>query len=492
MNRPPAISRLREYLRTRRRMVISSGLALAVVAVVAGGVLVLRGHRAEPALDRAPLLQPVYTQLVDPTVRPTRVATFAEGCATGGCHGDLTSTAAVHPAISQDACGSCHAPDAGDHTYPLIRPAASICVACHDTGGSDSFQHSAMAGGSCLSCHDAHGGASHALLAAGTIQATCTQCHPAIEGTHQHAPYAAGACGECHDPHGAENQHLLIGGTGTDLCNRCHAPVVFAMASQRHSHAAVKGGCSACHAPHAADATGLLHAPARELCVSCHTDVGNTISHATVSHDPVLAGEQCVTCHDPHASSHPKMLRASQSTVCLRCHDAEVNGASGRVVAAMGKALATSPVVHGAVAHGDCSACHSVHGATHLRLLRQLNPDTFADPYDAGNYAMCFGCHDRAIADESSPTQFRDGDHNLHATHLKAGERSRGCSACHSVHSSTLPRLIASSVRFEGGSWAMPMKFVLTPSGGSCAPGCHEQMAYSRLPGGVRQNGGQP
>ncbi|HEX2839096.1 MAG TPA: cytochrome c3 family protein [Phycisphaerales bacterium] len=211
-----------------------------------------------------------------------------------------------------------------------------------------------------------------------------------------------------------------------------------------------------------------------------------------MSHDPVLAGEQCVTCHDPHASDQPKMLRASQGTVCLKCHDQEVKASSGRTVAAMGDVLATSPVIHGAVAHGDCSACHSVHGATHERLLKQLNPDTFTDPYDAGNYAMCFGCHDRGIAEERSPTQFRDGDRNLHAAHLRAGERSRGCSACHSVHSSTLPRLLASSVRFEGGSWEMPMKFFLTPTGGSCAPGCHEQMAYSRLPGGARQNGGQP
>lgn len=492
MNRPPAIVRMREYLRTRRRPVVVCGVAVvAMMSAVAGTWVLLDARHASPS-ERTEQLQPIGLQHADPGVRPTRVVTFAEGCMTGGCHANLTSTALVHPATSQGACGSCHSPDAGNHAFPVAREGLDLCAACHDTGSNERYQHGAMSDGACLSCHNPHGGGSRALLVAATPQAVCGQCHPAIEGTNQHAPYAEGACGECHSPHGAENQHLLIGGAGSEVCSRCHGGVVGAMASSTHSHAGVTGGCMACHTPHASHVKGLLRAPAKVLCVSCHPDVGSAIAGATVSHDPVLAGEQCVTCHDPHASEHPKMLVASQGTVCLKCHDAEVKGPSGRTVAAMGTALATQPVIHGAVAHGDCAACHSVHGATHVRLLKQLNPDAFTDPYDAGNYAMCFGCHDRAIADESSPTQFRDGDHNLHATHLKAGERSRGCSACHSVHSSTLPRLIASSVRFEGGSWAMPMKFVLTPSGGSCAPGCHEQMAYSRLPGGVRQNGGQP
>ncbi|MFO0831703.1 MAG: cytochrome c3 family protein [Phycisphaerales bacterium] len=491
MNRAPAIIRLRAYLRSRRRV---AAVCVGGVAVLAGcaAVLLWRLPRERPS---APVFQPAAARAVDPGVRPSREVTFREGCSTGGCHGVLTSWAVVHAPTAHGACDACHGPDAGGHRYPLVRGKAQLCTACHDTGGHELFQHKAMSEDACLACHDPHGGPTGAMLRSPTVQATCAKCHPAISGSETHKPYGAGACDACHDPHGADNSHLLVGGVGPDLCKRCHAPTVVAMETAAHTHGTVKGGCAACHGAHASNFPGLLHAPAREVCVSCHREVGDTVAHAAVSHDPVLKDKQCVTCHDPHASDHPKMLRGSQAQVCLTCHDKSLRTGGGRVIAAMGELLTKSPVVHGAVAHGDCAACHSVHGASHERLLKQLTPDVLPDPYDASNYAMCFSCHDRNIAGPGSVTQFRDGAKNLHAAHLKAGEKSRGCSACHSVHASQSPRLIATTVRYEGGEWDMPMRFTLTPTGGSCAPGCHERMSYDRsAPRAVdtNRNGGAP
>jgi hypothetical protein len=38
--------------------------------------------------------------------------------------------------------------------------------------------------------------------------------------------------------------------------------------------------------------------------------------------------------------------------------------------------------------------------------------------------------------------------------------------------------LIADSVPF--GKWSLPLKFVKTETGGSCAPGCHKPQSYDR------------
>ena len=39
---------------------------------------------------------------------------------------------------------------------------------------------------------------------------------------------------------------------------------------------------------------------------------------------------------------------------------------------------------------------------------------------------------------------------------------------------------LAETVPFEQSTWAMPIGFEKTETGGSCAPGCHELRAYSR------------
>ncbi len=488
MRHSRAITRAVSAVRARPRVAVAALVGLLVAGAALGWFARCAGR------DAPPDVQPIARPVAGPPERPTRVVTFAEGCTTSGCHTDVTVAAAVHAPVAQSACDTCHAPDAGGHTYPLLRPKASLCSTCHDTGGHDQFQHKSLSDQACLACHDPHKGTTRALLAASTIRETCARCHPATEGHSQHTPYADGRCGECHDPHSADNRHLLLGGQGAALCNRCHTEVVHAVETSPHAHRTLEGGCSACHAPHASDRPDLLHTQPRELCITCHADVAKAVSTAVVTHDPVLKDDQCVTCHDPHASDNPRMLRASQRQVCLSCHDKEIIATNGRKVAALAPSLATSPVVHGAITHGDCSACHSVHGGEHERLLRQINPGVLTGAYDAGNYALCFACHDKSVAETGTGTLFRDGGRNLHEVHLRAGEKSRGCASCHAVHSSDLPRLIATTVKYEGSEWAMPMKFVITPAGGSCAPGCHEPMAYSRESGGTNtpHNGGGP
>jgi predicted CXXCH cytochrome family protein len=477
-----------------RRRIALGALAATIVVAIVGWVVLRSGGRAP--IDTGEMLEPTaLTQPpVEPAPRPTRVVAFEEGCVRSDCHAGMAGAPAIHAPVAEGACDACHEPDAGGHVYPLARTRVEICSGCHDTGGHSLYQHRAMSEDACLACHDPHAGRTPDLLVRAEVAPTCAGCHPPSDGRAEHPPYAGGRCDSCHDPHGAENAHLLLGGSGADHCRLCHAGEVQNVEAGAGLHAKLEGSCLACHSAHAADQAGLLATEPRDLCTSCHPEVGTTVAEAAVSHDPVLEGHQCVSCHDPHSSRNPRMLRETQPAVCMSCHEEPVVGPEGREIPALAPTLASAPVVHGAVREGDCSACHSVHGGSHARLLRAIKPDVLPGPYDVRNYALCFACHDPDLAESGATTLFRDGDRNLHEVHLRSESGASGCGACHSVHSGDLPRLVASTVDYEGSGWAMPMGFELTPDGGSCAPPCHEPLAYSRREGGARdqRNGGSP
>lgn len=82
---------------------------------------------------------------------------------------------------------------------------------------------------------------------------------------------------------------------------------------------------------------------------------------------------------------------------------------------------------------------------------------------------------------ENQLTNFRDGDLNLHYLHVNRDKKGRSCRTCHEIHGSDLPAHVATSVPFEGSGWPLPIGFKKTPSGGSCAPGCHKPYGYDRV-----------
>jgi Zn-finger protein len=137
---------------------------------------------------------------------------------------------------------------------------------------------------------------------------------------------------------------------------------------------------------------------------------------------------------------------------------------------------------HGPIAQGDCSACHMVHGGNQDNLLILPYAVGFYQQFTNDNYALCFQCHDISLVTTPSPdkeTSFRDGSRNLHAVHVDRGKQGRSCRACHNVHASRFPTLIADSVSF--GEWKLPINYQKTDTGGSCAPGCHKPASYDRL-----------
>jgi predicted CXXCH cytochrome family protein len=492
----------RPVLAFRRRWAVAIALPAALAMSVGGSWLIWARVGSPPHETGTGIV--TVSRPVPPAPRPDHVVEFSDGCVTAECHASMSGTYSVprtrtiHEPVAQHACEECHALDAGGHTYPLLRTGEALCSHCHQTGGLGPSQHKAIADEGCTACHDPHTSSGRFLLIADTVEQTCARCHPASGGDHRHWPYAMGQCDVCHEPHGAgppsDARALLRGwGVGTARaggaeggvdghCRLCHAETVDAMAGSLYSHRDAEGSCLACHSAHAASWKGLQRSEPRLGCIGCHDDIALAIDGARVSHDAVLIGDQCASCHEPHASANAMMLRDDHAPVCMNCHSEQVATLDGRHIAAMAATLAASPLVHGPVAAGNCAACHSVHGGQHARLLKEIYPTVLVGGFDTRNYALCFSCHDQnlALVDTAEATRFRDGDVNLHRVHLQAGDRSRSCAACHAVHSSNRPRLIADTVAYDGSPWMMPMGFVLTPDGGGCSPGCHEPLDYSR------------
>lgn len=480
MQRHRAISNALRIMRTFPLATI--GVAMLLLAVAA--VTYTRIFHAPPP-GSVPALLKATTPPSSAAERPTTVITFAQGCFDSGCHASMASAPIMHAPTALSACDQCHAPDSGGHRYPLIRTGAQLCTSCHDQA-THWGSHAGTKENSCLECHNPHASTTQALLRADSTQASCNTCHQSSHERLKHAPFEAGACNACHNVHA----DLSMPASGSDeQCASCHAPIVAEASHASHGHRSLSGGCIACHDPHAAANPKLLPASTRESCGSCHKQAADSTTNASLSHNRVLKDASCVKCHAVHGSNNTAMLRHSQNTVCLECHATPIVALSGRTIESIANLAGGGHDPHAAITQGECSACHSMHGASHAAAVKLVNQQVPLGGFDLANYALCFSCHDTALTKSWAATQFRDGQMNLHELHLTRGgdlDRSRACSACHALHESQQPRLIATSVNFEGSGWKMPMKFTLTQEGGTCGSSCHEPMTYSRRPGGAK------
>lgn len=461
------------------------GAALSIASVIALiGVwrIVFRPLEQDRREDTGPTVAPVRA-----APRPTQPISFSQDCTTAECHATHPDAAVPHPSVTSGSCGECHQPDAGNHTFPLIGPASEICGKCHDMGARHPVQHKAMTDDGCLACHGPHGGSTAALLVRETSNRTCAECHAVAHGLIRHEPYANDRCEVCHDVHGSSTRQLLRVEVIEESCRPCHAEEVRAFESGKHSHRGVQRACVGCHSPHAGDGESLLAMPARALCVACHAEIEARITHDEVSHDSVLRIQPCTRCHDPHASEEPGMLREAETLLCLSCHAEPITAKNGRTIEAMRDPSGMRDNVRG---HRACADCHTVHGGTRTRHATDRLAGVGLHPEDQRDYALCFTCHDARLVDEPLATQFRDGTRNLHEAHMATGARTRGCGACHDVHSLGQVRLIAEFVTFGDTRWTTPMGFALTDDGGRCGPGCHEAMEYRRDSGGVNAKKG--
>ena len=424
------------------------------------------------------------TTVVLQAPKPIRPIPMDIGCVTPECHADYSSAKHIHEPVQKGTCSACHQPDSGDHTYQVKKDGNELCLTCHDTGKNGIYRHSPIDDPGCMGCHDPHVSETAGLLHENSVEKQCETCHEKILKRINHEPFDQGFCTSCHDPHEADNNLFLTGGEESEHCFTCHDKVKNTLASEAFDHAGIAYQCSACHSAHSTDSPNLLKGTPEELCSACHAEKMAAMKNSSVGHDAVLKGERCFQCHAPHGSDHPKLLRAGdQTATCLQCHDKEITTRNGRKIRAMAKVIQDSQFQHGPVQAGDCASCHTVHGGSERALLMDRYTTKFFTTFDLKNFALCFDCHtDELVTSQytESATEFRDGKVNLHYLHINREKRGSTCRSCHAVHGSNQPRHIAQTVAYEGSDWLMPIRFELTPTGGTCAPGCHEPMSYSR------------
>ncbi len=413
----------------------------------------------------------------------------AETCLTGGCHAAIGRLTLLHQPVADGDCSSCHQqrrkehPLKGEKSFALTMQGAELCNQCHDSMGKKKVVHSPVAEGDCLSCHQPHGSANRYLLPVGdNLSELCFGCHDGEPFRRQfmHGPSAVGACTQCHSPHEADRKALLKQSI-RDTCLNCHKDFAGHLQAASVIHPPVaKGACTDCHDPHASSADFVLKKKMPDLCLGCHTKIGQKLAKAKVRHQPVEQEGSCGSCHSTHFSKSRGLLGGEEIAVCLRCHGEDNLGKPP--LANIKKQLADKKYVHGPLQQGKCSPCHDPHGSDNFRLLTGPYPEDLYLPFQEGAYDFCLQCHDKNMLrfeDTTLYTRFRNGNRNLHFVHVANKRKGRTCRICHEPHATDGQKLI-SKAGMPFGDWKIPIDFEMTPTGGSCAPGCHRPLKYDR------------
>lgn len=405
-----------------------------------------------------------------------------KSCITSNCHAKMGKAKFVHGPVALKQCTYCHKRTAS-HKFKPIKNVAKLCNSCHDKTFNEKVVHPPVKEGKCTACHSPHQSPyKYQLRAQGAN--LCFLCHDKkmVQTKFVHGPAAAGGCTFCHKPHQSKNQYLLVT-AGNALCYSCHTDKEQTFKSKKYMHPPVKESCVNCHSPHGGAYKYNLPADGREdLCFTCHTDKEEHIKNAKVKHLALDSKRKCLTCHDPHVGNYPDMLRMQPEDLCLSCHNRTYKKDGKVVLVNMKELLEKNKDHHGPIREKDCTACHNPHGSNNFRMLRAYYPPKFYAPYNPKDYALCFMCHEKTIAEEkytTTLTNFRNGNLNLHYVHVHKKVKGRTCRACHEVHASNNPKHIRDSVPF--GAWQLPINYVKTKTGGRCSPGCHQPFAYDRV-----------
>ncbi len=420
-----------------------------------------------------------------PAERPTEPVD-PRSCLTGECHQNLVRRSYVHPPVEAVACELCHLPEQPVHKFPIRETGPQLCTTCHDVAERKPYQHAVVVREGCLPCHDPHASNAKFLVTDMSPEMLCQRCHQVERKRYLHSGFASGACTLCHEPHGGTHRAFLIGGEGKEHCLSCHTQRRERLATSTHIHKPIREtGCTDCHTHHSSEYEHILVKDLYDLCMGCHPQIEGAITGAASPHGAVFTGEHCANCHESHEGDRPYLLREKEQVLCLECHNRPQLASNGDTIPDMTPVLVDARFLHGPIRAGNCSACHYTHASRYAMLLRKYFPRDFYEAFHLEDYALCFTCHSEStVLEGESPsfTGFRNGSTNLHYVHVNRQDKGRTCRTCHEIHGSNLTRHMASTVPFEGGGWAMPIRMQQTETGGRCSPGCHEPREYRRSP----------
>lgn len=409
--------------------------------------------------------------------------TLQKTCVTEECHTEYGKKAYVHGPVGLGECKSCHKPlDPAEHTWQFIRTGRDLCEYCHLEQTAKANIHEPLKTGDCTQCHDPHSSDNKFLLTAKTVASLCSECHKTTEGyQYLHGPTAVGECTVCHESHSSDHANLLVS-EHSELCFSCHVVTQSELQKYEFVHEPAINDCVGCHNPHGANNMKMVKDQVPSLCYGCHEDIQNIAEHSPYQHGIVSEKDGCTQCHTSHASSVQFLLKHDEKSLCITCHDKNIEINKTEILPSFTDEIKDKKYLHGPVAEGDCAGCHVAHGSNYFRLLAKEYPPQFYAPFSKENYALCFSCHSENIVLTKQTydlTDFRNGNLNLHYTHVNKDQRGRTCRSCHATHASNLPKEIRESVPY--GMWEMPINFNKTETGGSCTPGCHLPKDYDRM-----------
>ena len=260
----------------------------------------------------------------------------------------------------------------------------------------------------CVDCHDnmvsTLAGTPHQVMAEDSDDAlvTCTDCHI---GDSRHWE---------DDP----DEYHMVKMTATaarveiQVCTTCHMNSHQQNMLEKNVHFTNDVNCSACHQVHGNTRHALLKTEEPDLCLGCHTSVAGQF--AQPYRHPVNDGIiKCTECHMSLDQTR-RELTFNGTNVCMSCHP-EFDG--------------PFPYEHQATVdysteEGGCLSCHSPHGSSHPRMLKQ--------PYDPPHFQLCTQCHTIPAGHNQNP---------MHGT-MWAGVP---CNDCHTdIHGSYVNRLFLS------------------------------------------------
>jgi len=238
------------------------------------------------------------------------------------------------------------------------------------------------------------------------INDLCYGCHDQMQesmAAYNVVHFAAeDSCTNCHNPHNAAYRKLLLAAS-PELCTGCHDDIQATATQSTVQHAAIteSGGCTNCHQPHASNVQYLLTQLPYDLCVSCHgadgvtdeagtelTGFENLLASNPVAHGPVEA-KDCSACHRTHGGENFRMLiepypakfyapyDPANYALCFECHNDQILAdAETRALTGFRDGTQNLHYVH--VNKPDrgrtCRACHEVHAAENVHILRDAVP----------------------------------------------------------------------------------------------------------------------
>ena len=266
------------------------------------------------------------------------------------------------------------------------------------------WAHAPYEDGDCSICHERKDPKNVGKIILPVVE-LCESCHEeyiaVLARPHTHKP-AKKSCVNCHNAHNAVEKKLLHAALPR-LCEECHDETVKEMSTLKVKHLAVEQGkkCLNCHNPHGANYERLLIKAPFDLCSSCHTaddvkdgsgkvlaNIGKLVAEAKTLHKPV-ADKDCSACHAPHASANFRLLNdpypaefyasfdPKNYALCFECHKPEI--VLTKETTTLTRFRDGPRNLHFVHVNKEergrtCRACHEVHAANQLHLIRDSVP----------------------------------------------------------------------------------------------------------------------